>query len=175
MAESMGVPPSPVDPFDLQRFVKAQEGVYDRAFAEIRDGRKRSHWMWFIFPQLEGLGSSPTSRVYSIKSAAEAQGYLQHPVLGPRLIECAEAVLQVKDRSAIEVLGSPDDLKLRSCATLFSSVSSAGSVFERVLDKFFQGRCDTLTLRLLSAAAEGGQPVGSPSTARIDVDGRDAR
>jgi uncharacterized protein (DUF1810 family) len=142
------------DPHDLDRFVQAQEGDYDRALSEVRAGRKRSHWMWYIFPQYDGLGFSPTSRRYSIKSVAEAEAYLAHPVLGPRLTECAEAALRVEGRSALEVFGSPDDMKLRSCATLFAHVSPAGSVFERLLSKYFDGQRDDRTLRLIAAAPE---------------------
>ena len=144
------------DPHDLNRFVQAQAGDYERALAEVRAGRKRSHWMWYIFPQFDGLGFSATSRRYAIKSAAEARAYLGHPVLGPRLLECAEAVLRVEGRSTFEIFGSPDDLKLRSCATLFARVSPAGSVFDRLLDKYFQGRGDDRTLRLLGAARGDG-------------------
>ena len=132
--------------------MQAQAGSYDEALAEIRGGRKRTHWMWYIFPQFDGLGFSPTSRKYSIKSAAEAKAYLTHPVLGARLVACAEAALGVEGRSALEVFGSPDDMKLKSCATLFASVSPAGSVFERLLDKYFQGERDGKTLRLLAQA-----------------------
>jgi uncharacterized protein (DUF1810 family) len=142
-------------PHDLGRFVQAQAGDYERALAEVRGGRKRSHWMWYIFPQYDGLGFSPTSRRYAIKSVAEARAYLSHPVLGPRLVECAEAALGVEGRSASEVFGSPDDLKLRSCATLFASVSPAGSVFERLLDKYFRGERDAQTLRLLGVGPGG--------------------
>ena len=131
------------DPYTLCRFVPAQEGDYEQALAEIRSGRKRSHWMWYIFPQFDGLGFSSTSERYSIKSAAEAEAYLSHPMLGPRLVECAEAVLGVDERSVFDIFGSPDDVKLRSCATLFGCVSPAGSVFERLLDKYFQGRRDS--------------------------------
>jgi uncharacterized protein (DUF1810 family) len=138
------------DPYELGRFIAAQEESYARALAEIRSGRKQSHWMWYIFPQYEGLGSSPTSRRYAIKSLAEAEAYLRHPVLGPRLVECAEAALGVDGRSASELFGSPDDLKLKSCATLFAAVSPAGSVFERLLDAFFRGNRDEKTLRLIS-------------------------
>jgi uncharacterized protein (DUF1810 family) len=137
------------DPYDLSRFVEAQEDDYDRALAEIRGGRKRSHWMWYVFPQYDGLGFSSISRRYAIKSLAEAEAYLRHPVLGPRLVACAEAALGVEGRSASEIFGSPDDLKLRSCATLFARVSPPGSVFERLLEKFYQGRPDDRTLRLL--------------------------
>jgi len=137
------------DAFDLGRFVSAQEDVYDSALAEIRGGRKRTHWMWFVFPQLRGLWSSPISRQFSIRSAAEARAYLAHPVLGPRLIECCEALLRVNGGSARDIFGSPDDLKLRSCATLFASVSEPGSVFERVLSRFFGGAPDERTEALL--------------------------
>jgi uncharacterized protein (DUF1810 family) len=136
------------DPFGLHRFVQAQEQVYQQALAEIRGGLKRSHWMWFVFPQFDGLGFSWTSRQYSVKSVAEAEAYLAHPVLGPRLRECAEAALGVADRSAAEIFGSPDDLKLRSSATLFAGVSPAGSVFHQILDKYFSGEPDDKTLRL---------------------------
>ena len=140
------------DPHDLGRFVESQEGDYEQALAEIRGGRKRSHWMWYIFPQYDGLGFSPTSRRYAIKSLAEAEAYLRHPVLGPRLVACAEAALAVEGRSASEIFDSPDDMKLRSCATLFARVSPAGSVFERLLDKYFRGQPDEKTLRLIGAA-----------------------
>src|SRR3954466_896 len=141
------------DPYHLDRFVRAQETNYEQALEEIRRGRKRSHWMWYIFPQYEGLGFSPTSRRYSIKSVAEAQAYLAHPVLGPRLTECAEAALGVEGRSALEIFGSPDDMKLRSCATLFASVSPAGSVFHRLLDTYFHSAPDGKTLHLLGITA----------------------
>ncbi len=134
---------------DLQRFVTAQEGDYERALAELRAGRKRSHWMWYVFPQLRGLGSSPTSRHFAIEGREEAAAYLAHPVLGPRLVACAEALLGVEGRSARDILSSPDDLKLRSCATLFAEVAPPGSVFERLLDRYFEGRPDPVTLRLL--------------------------
>jgi uncharacterized protein (DUF1810 family) len=137
------------DPYDLSRFVRAQEPDYDQSLSEIRGGRKRSHWMWYVFPQFDGLGVSSTSRLYSIKSVAEAEAYLRHPVLGPRLMESVQAVLGVEGRSALEVFGSPDDMKLRSCATLFACVSPAGSVFEQLLDRYFGGERDGKTLRLV--------------------------
>lgn len=142
------------DPYDLNRFVRAQEQDYARALSEIRNGQKRSHWMWYIFPQYDGLGFSSTSKHYAIKSVAEAEAYLSHPVLGPRLRECAQAALRVEDRSATQVFGSPDDLKLRSCATLFAAVSPPGSVFEELLDKHFDGAPDQKTLRLMGIQAE---------------------
>jgi uncharacterized protein (DUF1810 family) len=137
------------DPYDLTRFVDAQARSYESAISEIRSGRKRSHWMWYVFPQLDGLGSSAISKKYSIKSLAEAEAYLRHPVLGPRLRESMTAVVDVHGRSAFEIFGSPDDLKLRSCATLFTTVSPTGSVFHRVLDRYFAGEPDTKTLALL--------------------------
>jgi uncharacterized protein (DUF1810 family) len=139
------------DPHDLRRFLQGQAPVYDVALSEIRAGRKRSHWMWFIFPQLAGLGSSPVSQHYAISGVAEAAAYLQHPVLGPRLIECAEAVLAVEGRTAFDIFGSPDDAKLRSCATLFALVSPPGSVFERLLEQYYPGGPDGRTRRLLGA------------------------
>ena len=115
-----GKPQGTDDPYNLSRFLQAQEDDYKEALSEIRNGRKRSHWMWYIFPQIDGLAFSSTSKHYAIKSIEEAKAYLAHPVLGPRLLECAQAVVDVEGRSAAEIFGSPDDLKLRSCATLFA-------------------------------------------------------
>ena len=140
------------DPHDLTRFVQAQVGDYEQALSEVRNGQKRSHWMWYIFPQYDGLGFSSTSKRYAVKSIAEAEAYLRHPVLGPRLVECVEAVLGIEGSSAATVFGSPDDVKLRSCATLFAGVSPPGSVFERLLGKYFEGVGDEKTLRLLGIA-----------------------
>ena len=137
------------DPFDLSRFINAQKGIYDRALAELRDGLKRSHWMWYIFPQVEGLGHSPTTRRYSIKSLEEARQYLAHPVLGQRLKESAEAVLAIQGRSAADIFGHPDDWKLQSSMTLFELVSGPESVFGRILDKYYQGKRDTRTLQIV--------------------------
>jgi len=137
------------DPFNLARFTSAQEAVYDRALAEIRRGDKRSHWMWFIFPQIDGLGFSSTTKHYAIKSPEEARQYLAHPVLGPRLLACADAVLTVSGRSASDIFGSPDDQKLQSCMTLFESVAGLDSVFGRVLDKYYQGKRDQRTQEIL--------------------------
>ncbi len=137
------------DPFDLDRFVRAQDGAFATALAEIRGGRKRSHWMWYVLPQIAGLGFSAMSQRYAIQGMAEAQAYLEHPVLGPRLIECVEALLTIEGRSANEIFGSPDDLKLRSCATLFAQVTPPGSVFEQLLEKCFDGARDPRTLELL--------------------------
>jgi len=137
------------DTFDLDRFVRAQADTYVQALAEIRAGRKRSHWMWFVFPQIAGLGSSAMAERYAIRSLAEARAYLQHPVLGPRLLECSESACAVNGRSALEIFGTPDDLKLRSSATLFDAVSTPGSVFDRLLAKFFDGGRDARTLVLV--------------------------
>ena len=142
------------DPHYLDRFVRAQEHDYDRALAEIRSGRKRTHWMWYIFPQIEGLGFSETARRYAIRDPNEARAYLGHLVLGPRLVECAEAVLAVQGRSAREIFGSPDDSKLRSCATLFAEVSAEGSVFHRLIQVYFGGAPDARTLTLLGQSAD---------------------
>ena len=135
---------------NLSRFVDAQEQMYDRALRELRHGRKTSHWIWFIFPQLEGLAFSEMSQRYAIESSDEAAAYLEHAVLGPRLLECAEAVSAVQGRSARGIMGAPDDLKLKSCATLFETVSAPGSVFERILDKYFESARDERTLELLA-------------------------
>jgi uncharacterized protein (DUF1810 family) len=146
----MAAPPKPS--YDLERFVHAQAGTYERALAELTVGRKQSHWMWFVFPQIAGLGLSDMSRRYAIVDLSEARAYLAHSVLGPRLQACCEATLGVDGRTAHEIFGSPDDMKLRSSATLFAAVSDAGSIFQRVLDKYFGGRPDADTQRLLEPA-----------------------
>jgi len=135
---------------DLQRFVQAQDGVYDDALAEIKAGRKRTHWMWFVFPQIAGLGFSPTAQRYALSGAAEAKEYLAHPVLGPRLTEIAQAMLAVQGRSAEQILGYPDDLKLRSSMTLFAAVAGDPAVFDAVLARYYDGP-DQRTLDLLGA------------------------
>ena len=141
------------DPFDLNRFKSAQERVYGTVLAELKSGRKRSHWIWFIFPQIEGLGHSSTSQFYAIKSIEEARRYLKHPVLGARLVECAETVLGVEGRSVSDIFGYPDDMKLKSSMTLFASVTEdTNSVFVRVLEKYFHGERDERTLQLLKAS-----------------------
>ncbi len=145
---------NPDDPYNLSRFVHAQEDDYEQALSELRDGRKRSHWIWYIFPQIDGLAFSSTSKRYAIRSAKEARAYLDHPILGPRLLECAGALLRVEGRSAAEILGSPDDMKLRSCATLFASVLPAGSVFDRLLEKFYRCERDSKTLQLLGTSGK---------------------
>jgi uncharacterized protein (DUF1810 family) len=137
------------DPFDLKRFVDAQAPVYQRVVAELRRGRKASHWMWFIFPQIKGLGSSPMANTYAIASRAEAQAYLDHPVLGVRLRECTQLVNAVPDRSIAEILGYPDDLKFRSSMTLFAAVAADNKDFTDALDKFYGGKADPATLQRL--------------------------
>jgi uncharacterized protein (DUF1810 family) len=153
---------TPDDPYLLGRFVLAQEDDYAQALSEIRSGRKRTHWMWYSFPQLDGLGFSTTARHYAIKDLEEARAYLAHPVLGPRLQECAEGVLEVQGRTARQIFGQPDDLKLRSCATLFACVSPPGSVFHRLLEKYYQGEPDEKTLRLLGRTTLS-EPLAGPS------------
>lgn len=137
------------DPFTLARFVTAQADTYARALEELRRGAKRSHWMWFIFPQITGLGTSTMARRYAIVSQAEAVAYLAHPLLGPRLVAVAEALLPHRDRSATEIMGSPDDVKLRSSMTLFDAVSGAHPAFSAVLEQFFGGVRDERTLAFL--------------------------
>jgi uncharacterized protein (DUF1810 family) len=132
----------------LDRFLTAQNPVYDQVLTELAGGRKRTHWMWFIFPQIAGLGTSETSRRYAIRDLHEARAYLAHPILGERLQQCAALLLQLRDRSAHEIFGSPDDLKLRSSATLFAQISPSGSVFHQLLDRFFDGEGDPRTLAL---------------------------
>ena len=137
------------DPYRLSRFEAAQAHDYERALAEIRAGRKQTHWMWYVFPQFAGLGFSPTSQHYAITSLAEARAYLEHPILGPRLIESCEVLVAVEGRTAREILGTPDDMKLRSCATLFAQVAPPGSVFERILQAYFDSEADPRTLDLI--------------------------
>jgi uncharacterized protein (DUF1810 family) len=148
------------DPFDLQRFVIAQNPVYEEVRAELRNGRKRGHWMWFVFPQLRGLGHSQMASAFGIASRQEAEAYLDHPVLGPRLRECTRLVNLVEERSITQILGYPDDLKFRSSMTLFARVAfdtqvfpsgnqvfpSGNQVFNDALEKFFSGEADPLTL-----------------------------
>ena len=136
------------DPVGLERFVRAQEGDYEQAVREIRNGRKRSHWMWYIFPQLQGLGFSSTAQFYGLRDVEEARDYLKHPVLGPRLIEISEALLALDTGDAGAVLGYPDDLKLRSSMTLFELAEPECPVFPAVLEKFFGGQRDKRTLAL---------------------------
>jgi uncharacterized protein (DUF1810 family) len=136
------------DAYNLERFVVAQDRIYEDVVSELRGGRKMSHWMWFIFPQIRGLGRSPVSMEYAISSREEAQAYLQHPVLGPRLKECTRLVLGVEGRSAEEIFGSPDDIKFRSSMTLFEQVAPH-DIFQLALQKYFGGVPDRLTLERL--------------------------
>ena len=137
------------DDFDLQRFVDAQDGVIDAVRRELGAGAKRSHWMWFVFPQLRGLGFSAMAQHYGIESMAEARAYLRHPVLGARLVECTQLVLDVKGRSLHQVFGSPDDMKFRSSMTLFREAGEAGSVFAQAIERCCEGRADEQTLQML--------------------------
>ena len=135
------------DRYNLNRFVEAQNPVYAGVFAELRQGRKTGHWMWYVFPQIEGLGYSDMARRFAISSLAEAIAYLEHPLLGLRLRECTQLVSHVKDRTIHEIFGSPDELKFRSCMTLFAAAATAPNVFEDALGKFFSGERDALTLQ----------------------------
>lgn len=148
------------DPFGLRRFVEAQARVYDTVVAELRDGRKRTHWMWFVFPQLSGLGASAMAQRYGIASLAEARAYLGHELLGPRLHECAQLVNAVRGRSIREILGQPDDLKLRSSMTLFGRAAAAEAPangdFRAVLERYYRGREDPVTLERLARPTESG-------------------
>ena len=137
------------DRFGLTRFTRAQAGIYDRVLGELKSGQKRTHWMWYVFPQLDGLGRSKTAKHYAIKSIEEAQAYLNHPLLGSRLLECAEVVFATEGRSVSDIFGYPDDLKFKSSMTLFSCITNPDSMFVRVLDKYFQGEQDVKTLQLL--------------------------
>lgn len=141
------------DPHDLDRFVSAQAGVHERALRELRSGRKRSHWMWFVFPQIAGLGRSSTARRFAIRSADEARAYLAHPTLGPRLIEAADTVRAAhRDDPTLDataLMGSPDDLKLRSSMTLFAEVADDPTPFQAVLDAYYDGVADPRTLEIL--------------------------
>ena len=136
------------DPFQLNRFLTAQGAIYDRVLKELKSGYKRSHWMWYIFPQLDGLAKSATSKYYAIKSIEEAQAYLNHSILGTRLLECTNLVYGIEGKTVSDIFGYPDDLKLQSSMTLFSRVTT-DSIFVRVLDKYFHNQADTNTLQLL--------------------------
>ena len=137
------------DPYDLTRFIDAQHTVYSRVVAELSDGRKKSHWMWFIFPQIAGLGFSAMAQRYAISSREEAEAYLAHDVLGPRLIECTRLVLAVRGRSINDILGAPDDMKFRSCMTLFGAVSD-NAIFDEAVTRYFPGGRDSATLTILA-------------------------
>jgi uncharacterized protein (DUF1810 family) len=134
------------DPYNLKRFVVAQFAAIDDVRSELREGRKKSHWMWFVFPQLRGLGASETARMFAISRLEEARAYLAHPVLGPRLRECNELLIRLQGRSAREIFGSPDDMKFRSCLTLFAAAAPDEAVFEQALRKYFGGERDRLTI-----------------------------
>jgi uncharacterized protein (DUF1810 family) len=140
------------DRYDLRRFVDAQEPVYEEVLGELRSGRKRSHWIWFVFPQLRGLGRSPTAQRFGISSLGEARAYLQHDVLGPRLHECARLVARIDGSSADDIFGWPDNLKVRSSMTLFAHATDDNADFRAVLDKFYAGEEDPATVELLSEA-----------------------
>ncbi len=137
------------DPFHLERFIKAQEGIYDSALSELRTGRKHSHWMWFIFPQINGLARSSTAAYFAIRSTEEAKAYLEHSVLGPRLQECTRTLLGLNQASASDVFGCPDDLKFCSSMTLFDHAASAGNLFEEAILKYCAGKRDLKTLGIL--------------------------
>jgi uncharacterized protein (DUF1810 family) len=147
------------DPCSLKRFQAAQDkgGTYRRAVSELRAGRKASHWMWFVFPQLRGLGQSATSKAYAISSLAEARAYLEHPVLGPRLVQCARILAELQGQSAQEILGATDAMKLRSSMTLFATAAPGEEIFAAVLTKYFDGLADTDTQRRLEARQSGGE------------------
>ena len=141
-----GHPSGNLDPFNLERFVEAQDSVFQQVTSELRAGRKMSHWMWFIFPQIQGLGRSPTAIEYAISGLDEARAYLAHPILGPRLKECTQLVLHVENRSVAQIFGSPDDMKFRSSMTLFAQVSPGDDIFLRALQKYFRAVPDHMTL-----------------------------
>lgn len=151
------------DAYDLQRFVDAQAPVYQRVVAELRQGRKQSHWMWFIFPQIAGLGTSETSKTYAISSMEEAKAYLAHPVLGPRLVECARILTQLRGRIAREIFGCTDARKLCSSMTLFATAAPDNLLFQDVLDQYFDGVRDIHTGRLVVAGAQREPPIHDSS------------
>ncbi|GGF24746.1 DUF1810 domain-containing protein [Hymenobacter cavernae] len=136
---------------NLNRFLDAQQADYQTALAEIKNGRKRSHWMWYIFPQIQGLGFSETAKYYAIKDDTEAQEYLTHPVLGSRLVEISSELLKLPGNDPYRILGSPDDMKLKSSMTLFAALANTNPVFQQVLDKFYGGAKDSKTLQVLGS------------------------
>ena len=140
-----------MDQYNLSRFIEAQETTYKGAMLELARGRKDSHWIWYIFPQIDGLGNSETTKVYSIKSLEEGRAYLEHSVLGPRLVESCEILLSLKDKSINEVMGFPDDLKLLSSMTLFETFSESNSVFTRIIEVYFDGERDEATLEIIKS------------------------
>ncbi len=138
------------DPHNLNRFISAQDSIYSQVIAELKNGHKQSHWMWFIFPQIDGLGHSEIAKKYAIKSKEEAVAYLNHPILGQRLIECSEILLAIKSRSAADIFGYPDDLKLKSSMALFADIENANPVFDQIIDQFFAGDKDGKTLNIMT-------------------------
>lgn len=156
--------PMPTDTYNLARFLEAQAECYDRVLAELHAGRKQSHWMWFVFPQLAGLGHSATARYFALSGAREAAAYLDHDVLGKRLQTCCDALLQLKEVRAIDIFGAVDAIKLRSCVTLFDSLEP-GQTFARVVERYYGGTRDPATLALLDAPATA-LPQSSPRTER---------
>ena len=154
----MTLPHPRSDRFTLARFVEAQEPVYESVRKELHQGKKTSHWMWFIFPQITGLGSSSTAKFFAIENLDEALAYINHPILGTRLVECCDLVLDIPGRSASEIFGYPDDLKLRSSMTLFYSANPNLSVFRNIIDLYYLGQLDAATLRLIH---EKGSPSSS--------------
>jgi len=140
-----------LDPFNLQRFLQAQDPVFDRVQDELNKGHKRSHWMWFIFPQFAGLGGSEMSRRFAIRSREEALAYLEHPLLGARLRTCTQEVLNIRERSVAGIFGHPDDLKFHSSMTLFAQVDAADSLFQQALNQYFHGILDDWTLSLMDS------------------------
>jgi uncharacterized protein (DUF1810 family) len=146
--------PIPQTPPDLTRFITAQDPVYNDVLTELKSGQKQTHWMWFIFPQIDGLGHSSIAKRYAIKNADEAREYLRHPVLGKRLIECTETVKAIQNRSASQIFGYPDDLKFRSSMTLFASVSGEESIFHDLISKYYEGQADDRTIEILKAQAQ---------------------
>jgi len=153
MGVSVSHPAATGDPFHLQRFVDAQEPVFEQVCAELRQGRKRSHWMWFVFPQIAGLGHSPMAMKFEISSRAEAAAYLDHPVLGPRLRECTRLANAIEGCGIKNIFGYPDDLKFRSCMTLFARATDDNHVFAAAVHKYFSGEYDPATLYRLSSEA----------------------
>ena len=140
-----------MEQYNLSRFIDAQETTYEGAMLELARGRKESHWIWYIFPQIVGLGNSETTKIFSIKSLEEGRAYLEHPVLGPRLVEACEILLTLKGTSINEVMGFPDDLKLLSSMTLFETFSESNSVFTRIIDVYFDGERDEATLEIIKS------------------------
>jgi uncharacterized protein (TIGR02452 family) len=166
-------------PYDLGRFVTAQAPIFEQAIRELREGDKRSHWMWFVFPQVAGLGHSSTAIFYAIAGLDEAKSYLRHPLLGPRLIEACEAILAAPSSLTVrDILGSPDDLKLRSSATLFAAVSAAGSAFDRILNRFYNGQADEMTLSRVGLTkrdmeVRAASEIATPDNSEVGISGGD--